>query len=67
MENLFAPQSRGVQTHSVHIPGDNHSSTGGAVSVLAEINLSAAQVHGSKTVGQAEEGFESSGFTNRGS
>lgn len=36
MENLFALQSRGVQTHGVHIPGDNLSSVGGAVSVLTE-------------------------------
>lgn len=32
----MAPQPRGVQIFSVHIPGDKCSSVGGAVSVLAE-------------------------------
>lgn len=54
MENSFESQSRGVQTHSIHIPEENTFPQVVQYLLLLNINLPETQVSGSNVVEQAE-------------
>lgn len=62
MENPFGPQSRGVQAHSVHIPGENTVPQVVQCLFLLNINLPRTQVCGSKMVELAESNFKIPGI-----